>query len=334
MKKRRFTTVVFTLLVLVMALTGCKKKSVEPHSIRIAIQPSAAFIPLYVARYSGVIEAALAPKKVSVIWQDFESGPPMVESLSADLTDIAVIGDVPTVLALAGSTRMKLVGIPASGPNAYAMIARKDNDSFNTCADLKGKRVATVFGSTGHNFTKKLLEKSGLSFSDIEFTNISAETAEDVLSSGYADAVVIWEPNITRLVDKGVAKIVAQGDETSLRGTNGFVVREEFLVTDKEAISIVLETFSRAAKSLNSLNVETTSNLASALNVTPEQVKKIARKYNYTVDIAEDDVAALNDTIKFLVSIGNLENEYSVEKFVDKSCFSGSKVNHRSLGSQ
>ena len=51
--------------------------------VHIAIQPSAAFIPLYVAREKGYIEEALAEYGVEVVWNDFESGPPMNEARGA-----------------------------------------------------------------------------------------------------------------------------------------------------------------------------------------------------------------------------------------------------------
>ena len=85
------------------------------------------------ARY---IEDELQPMNVTVVWQDFESGPPMNQSLAAGLSDIGVIGDVPTVTALSAGNAMKLVGIPASGPDAYAMLARADDKSFKSSADM------------------------------------------------------------------------------------------------------------------------------------------------------------------------------------------------------
>lgn len=299
---------------------SCKEKPAQVRTVRIAIQPSAAFIPLYVARYSHLIEDALAPKNVTVVWQDFESGPPMNDSLAADLTDIGVIGDVPTVRALAGDTRMKLVGVPASGPNAYALIARAGNESITSYRDLKGKKVATVFGSTGHNFIKKLLEQAGLSFADIEFLNIAAPNAEQALKSGTADVVAIWEPNITRLIDKGAAKIVAQGDETDLRGTNGFVVREEYLAENADIISEILAQYALAVTKIPALDPQMRAKVAAALGVTGEQLESIATKYDFTVELTDDDVDALQDTISFLVSIHNLKHEYRMDDFADRSC--------------
>ena len=220
---KKYSLIVIVSVILQIFLISCKKTNGQERNVRIAIQPSAAFIPLYIARYKGFIEDSLAQKKVSVQWQDFESGPSINESLSADMSDIGVIGDVPTVLALANSTPMKLVGIPARGPDAYAVLTQKQNTAFNSAKELKGKKIATVFGSTGHNFTTLLLKKFGLTFDDIEFINISSTEAETILVSDLADALVIWEPNITRLTEKGVAKVIARGSETSLKGTNGFV---------------------------------------------------------------------------------------------------------------
>ena len=321
--KKIFSIFVFLISIFCSSVLNlsCKGKTYPPRTVRIAIQPSAAFIPLYIARYSHQIEEALAPKNVTVVWQDFESGPPMNESLTADLTDIGVIGDVPTARALAGATRMRLVGVPASGPNAYALIARKDNSAFNSYKDLKGKKIATVFGSTGHNFVTKLLEKANLSFEDIEFVNIQAGQAEQVLVNSAADAVAIWEPNITRLLDKGIAKIVAQGDETNLRGTNGFVVRDEYLADNGDIISEILKQYAIAVKKIPDLDPQILAQLSETLGITEKQIKSISQKYNFSVKIMDEDISALQDTISFLASINNLQHEYRIANFMDGSYF-------------
>lgn len=310
----------FTLsAMLLFSAAGCKEKAAPQNarSVNIAIQPSAAFIPLYITRYKGYIEEALKPMNVNVVWQDFESGPPMNQSLAAELSDIGVIGDVPTVSALSAGNAMKVVGIPASGPDAYAMLTRAEDKNFNSAKNMKGKKIATVFGSTGHNFTTKLLEKQGLSFDDIEFISIAAGDAENALVSGLCDAIVIWEPNVTRLIDNRVAKAVALGSETDLRGTNAFVVRSDYLVTHKDVIKVILEQYYRAVRDIENLDQPTAEKLCQALKITPEQIKKIAKKYNFSVSISDSDIASLQDTARFLVEIGNLESAYNVSSKVE-----------------
>ncbi len=316
--RKLIRTLVFLSIFSTLLLSSCSKKSGKiKESINIAIQPSAAFIPLYIARYQGFIEEALKPMKVDVIWQDFESGPPMNQSLAAELSDIGVIGDVPTVSALSAGNSMKVVGIPASGPDAYAMLSRADDTTFSSAKDMKGKKIATVFGSTGHNFTMKLLEKNNMSFDDIEFISIAAGDAENALTTGLCDAIVIWEPNVTRLIDSGVAKKVALGSETDLRGTNAFVVRADYLTNHKEIIKVILEQYYKAVKLIPNLDAETLTKLADALKITPKQVIKIAGKYDFSVTVSETDINSLQDTVYFLVDIGNLSSAYTVSNKIE-----------------
>ncbi|MCR5189227.1 MAG: ABC transporter substrate-binding protein [Treponema sp.] len=320
MKQISKPTIFILALLSLLLFSGCNKnKTPAARSVHIAIQPSAAFIPLYIARFTKSLENALAEKNVSVVWQDFESGPSINESLYADLSDIGLVGDVPTVLALEKNNRMKLVGVPARGPNAYAMLVSKDNQSIKSYNDLADKKVATVFGSTGHNFSKKLLEKIGIGLDGVEFCNIAAGDAELALTSGSVDALVIWEPNITRLVDKGLARVLVQGDEINLRGTNGFVVREEYLMQNRDIISIILNEYEAAAGRINSLEDEYKEDLASALGIHVEELLSIVQKYDYSVAITPEDKASLQDTISFLVSINNLQSEYDIDESLDYS---------------
>lgn len=325
--KKLTKVLIFTFLA-VSSFTSCSKKSDKnaARTVNIAIQPSAVFMPLYVCREKGWIEEALASSQVTVKWNDFESGPPINESLAAGLSDIGTNGDVPTVSAIAAGQKVTIVGVPGNGPDAYAMLAKADNNSINSPADLKGKKLATVVGSTGHNLAKKLLAKYGMTFDDIEFINIPAGEAGIVLETNQVDAVIIWEPNVTRLVDNGVAKIIAKGSDTNLRGTNTFLARDEYIKANPDVISVILEQFARAVKAIPTLDKETLQKVADDLKVTPEQVLKLYTKYGFAVQCDAVDTAALQDTCQFLVSIGRLDEEYQVKDYVDNSYFNNSKA--------
>lgn len=254
---------------------------------------------------------------VNVVWQEFESGPPITLSLAAELSDFGVIGDVPSVSALSNGKLMKIVGIPARGPDAYAMIANIDDASFKSSKDMKGKKIATVFGSTGHNFTMKLLDKNNLSFDDIDFISIKAGEAENALKSKLCDAVVILEPNVTRLTENSFSKIVAEGSETDLRGTNAFVVRSEYLEMHRDIVKVVIEQYCLAAEMIPFLDENTLTLVSNYMKIMPEQLKKIAGKYDFSVAVTDKDIASLQDTVEFLVKIGNLSIPYDVSKKIE-----------------
>ena len=158
----------------------------------------------------------------------------------------------------------------------------------------------------------KLLANNGLSFDDIDFISISAGDAQDSLASGLCDAVVIWEPNVTRLIDSGIAKLVASGSQTDLRGTNAFVVRSEYLAEHREVIQVILEQFYSAVKQLDNLDAQTLQKLSDALEITPSQVQSIIKKYDFSVYVTQKDIASLQDTLRFLVEIGNMDVPFNV----------------------
>jgi sulfonate transport system substrate-binding protein len=327
MKMKRILSAAIAAAMMGTLMTGCGKSDSSSEKsgdgegssvVNIAIQPSAAFIPLYIARENGWIEEALKEQNVTVNWNDFESGPPMNESLAAGSSDIGVMGDVPTVSAIAAGQKTEIVAMAADGPDSYAMLVSADSD-INTAADLKGKKIATVVGSTGHNLTDKLLKTAGLDINtDVELVNISAGDAATVLSNGEVDAVAMWEPTNTRLVDNGTAKVIATGSDCGLLGVNPIIARSEYADANPEVIKVIIEQYARGVQALENLDDDTKAKVAADLSLEADQLDSVAAKYNYTVEISDDDIANLQDTIQFLVKIGTLDEEYDFTPYADR----------------
>ncbi|MBR1698020.1 MAG: ABC transporter substrate-binding protein, partial [Anaerovibrio sp.] len=161
---------------------------------------------------------------------------------------------------------------------------------------------------------------------DVKLVNISAGDAEAVLVNGEADAVAIWEPNVTRLEENGTGRIISDGTKVGLLGVNGLVARAEYAKANPEVVSVIIKNYARGVKELANLDDETLNKVAAYLSLKPEQVKKVIKKYDYTVIIDDKDIAGLNDTIKFLVSIGRLKEEYDISKFVNREYLKNANV--------
>lgn len=340
MKKKLLATLVAAAML--VTLTGCGSSDgsassagssnetkeagdsgITANEFHIAIQPSAAFIPLYIAREKGWIEEALKDEGVTVTWNDFESGPPMNESLAAGLSDVGVIGDVPTVSSIAAGQKNEVIAISAQAADSYAVLVAADSD-LATAADLKGKKVATVVGSTGHNLVQKYLKTANLSIDDLadgEVVNINAGDAATVLTNHEVDAVAIWEPSVTRLVDSGVAKIIGEGSDCGLAGTNTIVARSGYAKENPAVISVLLEQYARAADAIETLDDETWEKVAEDLSLDAAQVKSILPKYNFSVEITQEDIDALNDTITFLVGIDRISEAYDIGDYANSSYY-------------
>ncbi len=323
MKAKRFLAALLLSALLGSLLAGCGGAGESADSaaeVHIAMQPSAAFLPLFIAREKGWIEEALAEYGVDVVWNDFESGPPMNESLAAGTSDFGVIGDVPTVSSIAAGQDNEIIAIAAQAADSYAILVAADSD-IASAADLEGGRIGTVVGSTGHNHTQKYLATAGLSIDDIELVNIAAGDAATVLANHEVDAVAIWEPSVTRLVDSGVARILAQGSDCGLAGTNTIVARRAFAEQNPEIASVILAQYARAAEAIDTLDEETWAAVAADLSLEVEQVKSILPKYTFSVAITQEDIDALNDTIAFLVGIDAISEPYDIGDYTNGSYY-------------
>lgn len=294
---------------------------VTADTVNIAIQPSGAFIPLIIAREEGWLEESLADYGVEVVWNDFEAGPPINESMAVDLSDVGTLGDVPTVSAIAAGQDNQVVLIAAEGERAYAILTAADSD-IASIKDLKGKTIATTLGSTGHNLFEKALSSEGLSFDDVNLINISAGDAATVLSTGEADAVAIWEPNVTRLVEDGTAKILTNGGDVGLLGVNPLVADSKFVAENPVIIKEIIKAYKKGVDEIDNISPETLKAVAEYLSLDEQQVLTVASNWDYTVDITQADIDGLQDTIAFLVKIGTLSDEYKIDDYINTELIS------------
>ena len=326
MKKRIIAFVMISVFALAL-LTGCgksdtDKKEQSSHMVCIALQPSAAFIPMMIARRTGDLEKALKKQGVRVVWYDFESGPPMNDSIANGETDICLYGDVPTVSAIEAGCTREVVGISAQAADSYAMVV-SNNSPIKSAADLKGKKVATNLGSTGHNMVDKYLSTAGLTINDIELVSATPADMSYMVRNGIVDAISVWEPSITRLVDNGDCRILAQGSDCGLEGINTIVGRKEYCEANPEVVETILKEYKKAADNINDTPDETWEYVAKYLGLDVSQVKSMLPKYRFTVDITKKDIESLNDTINFLTRIGKLDKSYDISEYCNSNYYEG-----------
>ena len=316
------------LMLLALVVTGCssgpdtRKEAPKAGAketkrvVRLAIQPSAAFVPLVIAREKGWIDEAMKGIGVDVKWTDFESGPPMNESFAAGQQDIGVIGDVPSVAAVAAGQKNVFIATADGGPS-YAMLVA-DDSGIKSVADLKGKKIGLTIGSTAQNLAGKLLAKAGLDIKkDVEIINISTGDAQTVLLNHNVDAVVIWEPNVSRLDATDKIHILTHGGDIGFPGVNVVFARQEFVKQNPDIVKAYLQQYWRATKAYEKNPKEYAELLSKYFKLDPGLVAKAASKYAYVLKFDKAEVDGLQDTVSFLVQTGSIKKEIQVKDYVD-----------------
>ena len=94
------------------------------------------------------------------------------------------------------------------------------------------------------------------------------------------------------------------------------MANREFAESNPVIINAIVDAYKRGVEELPNLSGDTLKAIAEYLSLDEAQVATVAGNWDYTVDITDKDIAGLNDTIDFLVKIGNLTDSYDFSEHV------------------
>jgi NitT/TauT family transport system substrate-binding protein len=178
--------------------------------------------PYYTQAWSGVVMRGkkfyekYLPKGSEVEFQIGLQGAIIVNNLLAGKQHIGYMGDMPSIVSttkqdVADVRLVANLGLAYDQCNAF--LVRKDAPEFKN-ADaaiqwLNGKTVAVPKGSCTDRFAQAVFRKSGIQ--PKEYLNQNIEVITSNFRAGKLDAAVMWEPTTSRLVEEGLARLVATG---------------------------------------------------------------------------------------------------------------------------
>jgi NitT/TauT family transport system substrate-binding protein len=90
-----------------------------------------------------------------------------------------------------------------------SLLARKGIDSL---ADLRGRRIGVEASALGVFFSRRVLEKAGLTESDVHLVPIDVGDQERAFLSGEVDALATFEPTRSRLLAEGAHELFNSRD--------------------------------------------------------------------------------------------------------------------------
>lgn len=131
------------------------------------------------------------PYKVEYV--NFQGGNLQLEAMAASHLDLALTSEIPPIFASQSSNggNFKVIAISNANTLNQELVIPKGS-SIKSVADLKGKQVAYVDSTTAHYFLLKMLEKAGLSWSDITPVKLSTSDGLTALIGGKVDALASY----------------------------------------------------------------------------------------------------------------------------------------------
>ncbi|MFB7167555.1 ABC transporter substrate-binding protein [Streptomyces sp. NPDC056242] len=220
-----------------------------------------------------LLEKALPDAEVK--WVKFDSGADVNTAVIAGSVDLGLAGSSPVTKGLSAPLDIpyKVLWIHDLIGENEALVARKGITSVKA---LKGRKIATPFGSTSHYSLLAALDSAGLKESDVTLVDLQPQDALAAWQRGDIDAAYVWTPTLTELAAKGgkvlvtSRQIAEQGKPTADLG----VVTDAFAVKHPEIVDAWLRAEDQAVKLAKSDPAKASAAIGAELNVSPADAQK------------------------------------------------------------
>jgi ABC-type nitrate/sulfonate/bicarbonate transport system substrate-binding protein len=198
--------------------------------------------------------------------------------------------------------------------NDVKVVARRDRD-IKSAADLKGKKVATIVGTSAEFFLHEFLKTAGLKISDIRLTNLRGGDMPPALQRGDIDAYVGFEPYTyygRRLM----------GDAAVVLPTKGFYLETFNIVTLKDFADKNRDAMQRFVRALLAAEQFMSDNKAEAIAIVArhssmerEVLEALWSDFVFEVTLHQSLVETMEKEARWAVEAGTAPSAPTVPAF-------------------
>ena len=261
----------------------------------------------------------------------FTSGVPLMQALSGGSVDLAVMGAVISNFPSRGVGKVFLINDIEY--NTAMLFARPETNA-KKIQDVKGKKIATVKGTTAHVFLHTALKANGIdSTKDVEIVSMDMAGAVSAFISGAVPFVCTWAPFHVMIRDKvqGATMLSSAKDyypNAAIIG--GWVASNKVYDTKKDMLKKVVKAWAKANDELVSKPDESLklihSKAYSNIPFSDIQASWEAQKCETSKDwvkLYQDGTVAkwIGQVEKVFVEIGSIGDWVDPKNFFDPSIY-------------
>lgn len=325
MRKRlltKITVLAATLSLTIGALTGCgagsaqAKESDELNSartIRIADQPY--YYTAKVALQKGFLAEEFGDEYKFEI-NLFENGTLINEAITAGEVDLAAYGDTPAIQGFANGIDVQVISTLWVSDNAYALVAGA-NSGVNSTADLKGKKLAFRAGTTTHQLLLSILDREGLSESDVTLVNLNTAEGIAALAKGEVDTIIGQQP-FDEVLEQTGGKIIVTNKDYHLQPIFA-LAQGTFAKNNPDTVSRILKVYDKTNKWIAE-NVDEATKIVSDFNgLDPEGCKQYYETRDWVIGWDPQFNDSLTESIQFALDNNNITSLFDQADLVNTS---------------
>lgn len=274
-----------------------------------------------IAQYEKLYEEELG---VNVNIVNFDSGKDVNTAIASGSIDISELGSSPTALGISSDVDYEVFWIGDIIGAAESLVAKNDS-GITSVEDLRGKKVATPFASTGHYSLLNALELAGVDESEVELLDLQPADIYAAWTRGDIDAAYVWYPVLSQLLEDGTT-ITHSGElaEQNIITADLNVVRTEFAEQNPDIVQKYVEIQLKANDILLNEPDKAAEEIASILEISVEDAAQQITTFEYLTGEEQLDYLqnkfpeTLKATADFLVEQDSIKSAPDVETFESK----------------
>lgn len=238
----------------------------DSEEISLGLSPYPAFYIWYICEEEGLFDKY----DLNVNLEYFPVYSDSLQAFATEQVDVLAMAMPDTVALFAEEIPFKLIFINENSNGADGLVA---NEGIETVADLKGKSVATEFGTIEHFFLLRTLESAGLTQDDITFVNLSIADSAPALISGSVDAASLWEPSLSLALTKEGSTLLTSSEDVPGLIPDGIVASDKMLTERSEDTKDLLNAYFDALAFYVENEDKAIADMAKGADITEEEMR-------------------------------------------------------------
>ena len=291
------------MLYCLLTLSGCEKPQVtagasdttaarQKVSIALVNQPQSTLILVAVKKGYFSDEGL----DVQVLPQSF--GKAALQAMVEGKADFATTAETPIMFSILRGERIFVIANVETSTANDAVIARVDAGIAKP-ADLKGKRIGFLQGTTIDFFLDSFLTAQGLTRQDITPVPLKPDEMLDALLEKKADAVAAWNYPLTQIKRRLGAQAVTFYDRQIYTEHFNIAAMQDFVRKNPQSVTALLRGLVRAEAFVTSHANEAQDIVSEAIKVDKDLVKEVWDVMSYQVRLDQNLTITLEDETRW-----------------------------------
>lgn len=315
MKNKILITAILLVTAIIALLISCKRDNKHQNSgsaqgtVRMASFFTAVdYAPYLIAKNKGWFDEALKDNNFKVEYSIFQSLAPINESFATGRIDIVFEAEPPAIIGESAGHKLDVRDISCS---LIQQILVPTNSAIKSVADLKGKKIAVLSGTSSHYGLLKLLKEAGVKPNEVEILDMAPPDAKVAFEANRIDAWAVWPPFDEQEELSGKGRALSGGDAYI---HSIMAVREKFISEHPDIFKEIDEVFEKSKKWMEQNPEEAIAIVSKELNVPLEVVKKAWPRHNWKAVLDQAVIQDIQEKANFLKETGKIQNELDVKK--------------------